>query len=60
MKEQRADPNLTVIIKLIESGQLQKRKQHGKDTPEGKIFAKNQEKFEIGQGHSVQKDLYRQ
>ena len=36
MKEQRADPNLTVIIKLIESGQLQKRKQHGKDTPEVK------------------------
>ena len=34
MKEQRADPNLTVIIKLIESGQLQKRKQHGKDTLE--------------------------
>ena len=36
MKEQRADPNLTVIIKLIESGQLQKRKLHGKDTPEVK------------------------
>ena len=36
MKEQRADTNLTVIIKLIESGQLQKRKQHGKDTPEVK------------------------
>ena len=36
MKEQRTDPNLTVIIKLIESGQLQKRKQHGKDTPEVK------------------------
>ena len=36
MKEHRADPNLTVIIKLIESGQLQKRKQHGKDTPEVK------------------------
>ena len=36
MKEQRADPNLTVIVKLIESGQLQKRKQHGKDTPEVK------------------------
>ena len=36
MKEQRADPNLTVIIKLIESGQLQKRKQHGKNTPEVK------------------------
>ena len=58
MKEQRADPNLTVIIKLIESGQLQKRKQHGKDTPEVKS-AKNQEKFEIGQGHFVQKNLYR-
>ena len=42
MKEQRADPNLTVIIKLIESGQLQKRKLHGKDSP------KNQEKLEIG------------
>ena len=26
MKEQRVDPNLSVIIKLIESGQLQKRK----------------------------------
>ena len=36
MKEQRADPNLTVIIKLIESGQLQKRKLHGKDSPEVK------------------------
>ena len=36
MKEQRADPNLTVIIKLIESGQLQKRKLHWKDTPEVK------------------------
>ena len=36
MKEQRADPNMTVIIKLIESGQLQKRKLHGKDTPEVK------------------------
>ena len=36
MKEQRADPNLTVIINLIESGQLQKRKLHGKDTPEVK------------------------
>ena len=36
MKEQRADPNLTVTIKLIESGQLQKRKLHGKDSPEVK------------------------
>ena len=36
MKEQRADYNLSVIIKLIESGQLQKRKLHGKDSPEVK------------------------
>ena len=36
MKEQRADPNLTVIIKLIEFGQLQKRKLHGKDSSEVK------------------------
>ena len=34
MKEQRADSDLSVIIKLIESGQLQKRKLHGKDSPE--------------------------
>ena len=38
IKEQRADPNLSVIIKLIESGQLQKRKLHGKDSPEVKIL----------------------
>ena len=36
MKEQRADLNLTVIIKLIKSGQMQKRKLHGKDSPEVK------------------------
>ena len=36
MKEQRADSNLSVIIKLIESGQLQRRKLHGKDSPEVK------------------------
>ena len=36
MKEQRADPNLRVIIKLIESGQLQKRKLHEKDSLEVK------------------------
>ena len=36
MKGQRPDPNLTVIIKLIESGQLQKRKLDGKDSPEVK------------------------
>ena len=36
MKEQRADSNLSVIIKFIEYGQLQKRKLHGKDSPEVK------------------------
>ena len=36
MKEQRADPNLTVINKLIKSGQLHKRKLRGKDSPEVK------------------------
>ena len=36
IKEQRADPNLSVIIKLIASGQLQERKLHGKDSPEVK------------------------
>ena len=36
MKEQRADCNLIVIIKVIESGQLQKRKLQGKDSPEVK------------------------
>ena len=38
MKEQRADSNLSVIIKLIESGQLQKRKLHGKDSPEVNLY----------------------
>ena len=36
VKIQYADPNLSVIIKLIESGQLLKRKLHGKDSPEVK------------------------
>ena len=36
VKIQRADPNLSVIIKLIESGQLLKRKLHGKDSSEVK------------------------
>ena len=35
-KEQRLDPNLGVIIRLIESGQLSKRKLHGKDSSEVK------------------------
>ena len=54
MKEQRADPNLTVIIKLIESGQLQKRNLHGKDTPEVKSLLR------IRKGLKLVKDvLYR-
>ena len=54
MKEQRADPNLSVIIKLIESGQLQKRKLHGKDSPEVKSLLK------IRKGLKLVKDiLYR-
>ena len=54
MKEQRADPNLTVIIKLIESGQLQKRKLHGKDSPEVKSLLR------IRKGLKLVKDvLYR-
>ena len=47
MKEQRADPNLTVIIKLIESGQLQKRKLHGKDTPEVKSLLRIRESLKL-------------
>ena len=38
VKIQRADPNLSVIIKLIESDQLFKRKLHGKDSPEIKAL----------------------
>ena len=54
MKEQRADPNLSVIIKLIKSGQLQKRKLHGKDFPEVKSLLR------IRKGLKLVKDiLYR-
>ena len=55
MKEQRADPNLSVIIKLIESGQLQKRKLHRKDSLEVKSLL-----IEISQGYFIQKKLFRQ
>ena len=54
MKEQRADPNLTVIIKLIESGQLQKRKLHGKDTPEVKSLLRIRKSLKL-----VKNILYR-
>ena len=40
-KEQRLDPNLGVIIRLIESGQLNKRKLQGKDSSEVKSFLRN-------------------
>ena len=54
MKEQRTDPNLSVINKLIESGQLQKRKLHGKDSPEVKSLLR------IRKGLKLVKDiLYR-
>ena len=54
MKEQRADPNLTVIIKLIESGQLQKRKLHGKDSPEVKSLLRIRKSLKL-----VEDILYR-
>ena len=41
MKEQRLDPDLGVIIRLIESGQLFKRKLQGKDSTELKSFLRN-------------------
>ena len=41
IKEQRLDPNLGVIIRLIESGQLFKRKLQGKDSTELKFFLRN-------------------
>ena len=40
-KEQRLDPNLGVIIRLIESGQLNKRRLQGKDSSEVKSFLRN-------------------
>ena len=55
MKEQRADPNLTVIIKLIESGQLQKRKLHGKDSPEVKSLLRIRKSLKL-----VKDILYRE
>ena len=41
MKEQRLDPDLGIIIRLIESGQLFKRKLQGKDSTELKSFLRN-------------------
>ena len=47
VKEQRVDPSLSVIIKLIESGQLQKRKLHGKDSPEIKSLLRMRKSLKL-------------
>ena len=47
IKEQRLDPNLGVIIKLIESGQLTKRKLQGKDPSEVKSFLRNKKSLKL-------------
>ena len=47
MKEQRLDPNLGVIIRLIESEQLFKRKLQGKDSTELKSFLRNKRSLKL-------------
>ena len=47
MKEQRLDPNLSVIIRLIKSKQLFKRKLKGKDTPEIKSLLRNKKNLKL-------------
>ena len=46
-KEQRLDPNLGVIIRLIESGQLTKKKLQGKDSSEIKSFLRNKKSLKL-------------
>ena len=46
-KEQRLDPHLGVIIRLIESGQLTKRKLQGKDSSEVKSFLRNRKSLKL-------------
>ena len=46
-KEHRLDPNLGVIIRLIESGQLTKRKLQGKDSSEIKSFLRNKKSLKL-------------
>ena len=46
-KEQRLDPNLGVIIRLIESKQLIKRKLQGKDSSEVKSFLRNRKNLKL-------------
>ena len=47
IKEQRLDPNLGVIIRLIESGQLNRRKLQGKDSSEVKSFLRNKKNLKL-------------
>ena len=47
MKEQRLDPNLGVIIRLIESGQIFKRKLQGKDSTEIKSLLRNKKSLKL-------------
>ena len=47
MKEQRLDPNLGVIIRLIESGQLFNRKLQGKDSTEIKSLLRNKKSLKL-------------
>ena len=46
-KEQRLDPSLGVIIRLIESKQLAKRKLQGKDSSEVKSFLRNRKNLKL-------------
>ena len=46
-KEQRLDPNLGVISRLIESKQLTKRKLQGKDSSEVKSFLRNRKSLKL-------------
>ena len=54
IKEQRLDPNLGVIIRLIESGQLSKRRLQGKDSTEIKSFLRSKKSLKL-----VEDVLYR-
>ena len=46
-KRTETDPNLGVIIRLIESGQLNKRKLQGKDSSEVKSFLRNKKSLKL-------------
>ena len=59
VKLQRADPNLSVIIKLIESDQLFKRKLHRKDSSEVKALLRIRKSFKLSKD-ILYRQLYRQ